>query len=80
MRAEPSRIRKFLWETVQTKFSKKDLYNKRVLGEEDLKKLLSELLEANSDFTVGNVLKTAFKIGSDTGKTELTIGDFVSIS
>lgn len=48
MRSEPSRIRKFLWEAVQVKFSKRDLYDKRVLSQEDLKKLLSELLESNS--------------------------------
>lgn len=79
MRAEPSRIRKFLWDAVSTRFSKKDLYNKKVLQEDDLKKLLSELLDSNSDFTIGNVLRTAFKVGQETGKTELSVGDFVSV-
>jgi hypothetical protein len=49
---------------VQVKFSKRDLFDKRTLGEEDLKKLLSELLESNSDFTIGNVLRTAFKVSA----------------
>ena len=59
---------------MQVKFTKRDLYDKRSLGEEDLKKLLSELLESNSDFTIGNVLRTAFKISAESGRTELAVG------
>lgn len=45
MRGETSRLRKFLWESVQTRFSKRDLYDKKILAEQDLKTLLAEMLD-----------------------------------
>ena len=78
MRSENSRLRKYLWESVQVKFAKRDLYDKKMLAEEELKKLLAELLDVHSDFTVGNVLRTVFKVDPSLGKSEISLLDFVT--
>lgn len=80
MRSENSRLRKYLWEAVQIKFAKRDLYDKKILGEDELKKLLGELLDVHSDFTIGNVLRTTFKVDPTMGKSEISLIDFVTIN
>ena len=76
MRTENSRLRKYLWDSIHKKFSKRDLYDKKILPEEDLQKLLSEMLDDGSEFSVGNVLRTVFKVDSALGKKELSLLEF----
>lgn len=79
MRTEPSRLRKYLWESVHIRFSKIDLYDKKSLNSEELQKLLGELLDDASSFSTGNILRTVFKVDASTGKKELSLLDFTQV-